>query len=93
MKALIWFVFLCGVESRTIKVGDISRMRSFEMWCWRRILDVLWKEHRTDESVLLEHKLKRNLMATVAQLKLQYFGHVVRGSAVELALMVMEEVM
>jgi len=60
------------------------------MWCWRRILGVSWKEHRTNESVLLELKLKRNLMARVAQLKLKYFGHVMRGSAGELTLMLME---
>jgi len=60
----------------------------------RRIVDVLRKERRTDELVmLLELKLKRNLMAQVAQLKLQCFGHVVRGRACELAVMVMEGAM
>jgi len=91
MKALIWSVFLYGVENCTIKISDTNRIRSFEMWCWRRILGVLWKEHRSDESVLLKLKLKRNLMARVVQLKLQYFGYVVRGRAGELALMMMEE--
>jgi len=90
MTALIWFVFLYGVERRTIKISDTNRIRSFEMWCWRRILDVLWKEHLTDESVLLELQLKRNLKPRSAQLKLQYSGHVGRGSAGELALMLME---
>jgi len=51
------------------------------------------KEHCTDESVRLELKRKRNFMVRVAQLKLQYFGHVVRGSAGELALVVMEGTM
>jgi len=74
MKALIWFVFLYGVESYTIKISDTNRIVSFEKWCCRRILDVLWKELRTDESVLLEIKLKQYLMARVAQLKLQYCG-------------------
>ena len=40
-----------------------------------------------------EIKLQRELMAKVAHLKLQYFGHVVRGSAGELALIVMEGAM
>jgi len=42
--------------------------------------------HRTEEAVLLELKLKLNLMAREAQLKLQYFGHVQRESAGESAL-------
>ena len=54
---------------------------------------VQWIEHRTDESILLELDLKRDLMAQVAQMKLQYFGHVVRGIAGELALFVMEREM
>ena len=49
------------------------------MWCWRRILGVSWREHRTNESVLLE------------ELGLEsYIGHVVRGSARELSLAVTE---
>jgi len=76
IKALIWSVFLYGVESWTIKISDTNQIRSFEMWCWRRIPGVVWKEHHTDELMLLDIKLKRNLMARVAKLKL----HVSRGS-------------
>jgi hypothetical protein len=90
MKALVWSVFLYGVESWTIKVSDRNRIMSFEMWCWRRILKVSWREHRTDDSILEELGLDRQLMARVAQLKFQYFGHVVRGSAGELAMVVLE---
>lgn len=36
---------------RLIKHGTyINRTRSFEMWCRRRILGVLWEKHQTDES-------------------------------------------
>ena len=47
-------------------------------------------EHRTNESLLQEVGQPRLLMARVANLKFQYFGHVVRGSAGELALTVLE---
>ncbi len=90
MKALVWSVFLYGAESWTIKESDRNRITSFEMWCWRKMLGVSWWERRSDISILEELGLKRDLMGMVARLKLQYFGHVARGSAGELALIVME---
>jgi hypothetical protein len=81
MRAMVWSVFLYGAESWTIKVADRNRISSFEMWCWRRMLSVSWKQHRTDESILTQLSVNRELMGRVAKLKLGYFGHVVRGSA------------
>jgi len=66
---------------------------SFEMWCWRKILSISWQEHRTNNSILTELGLERELMGRVAKLKLQYFGHITRGSAGQLALTVLESIM
>jgi len=41
-------------------------------------------------SILEELDVERELMAKVVKLKLQYFGHVARGSAIQLALTVLE---
>jgi len=90
MKSLVWPVFLYGAESWTIKRSDRDRINSLEIWCWHRLLGVSWREHRTNESILDEMGLKRGLMKSVARLKLQYFGHVVRGSACELSLTILE---
>ena len=49
-----------------------------------------WQEHRTNDSILTELGLERELMGRVAKLKLQYFGHITRGSAEQLALTVLE---
>ena len=62
------------------------------MWCWRRLLGVSWREQRTDKSVLEEIGMKRQLMTNIAKLKFQYFGHMVRGSAGELPLSILEGV-
>jgi len=60
------------------------------MWCWRKMLGVSWREHRTNKSIFEELDVERELMAKVVKLKLQYFGHVARGSAGQLALTVLE---
>ena len=44
------------------------------------MLGISWKEHRTSIS------MERELMGKVTRMKLQYFGHVTRGSAGNLAL-------
>ena len=54
------------------------------------MLGVSWREHRTNKSILEELDVERELMAKVVQLKLQYFGHVARGSAGQLAMTVLE---
>jgi len=41
----------------------------------------VWQEHCTNDSILTELGLERELMGRVAKLKLQYLGHITRGSA------------
>ena len=55
-----------------------KKIYAFELWTWRRILRVPWTEKRTILSVLEDVKPKRSLEATI-QLKLHYFGHVMRA--------------
>ena len=54
------------------------------------MLSISWQEHRTNDSILTELGLERELMGRVATLKLQYFGHITRGTAGQLALTVLE---
>ena len=54
------------------------------------MLSISWQEHRTNDSILRELGLERELMGRVAKLKLQYFGHITRG---QLALIVLEGIM
>jgi len=57
------------------------------------MLSISWQEHRTNDSILTELGLERELMERVTKLKLQYFGHITRGSARQLALTVLEGIM
>ena len=54
------------------------------------MLRISWQEHRTNDSILIELGLERELIGRVAKLKLQYFGHITRGSAGQLALTVLK---
>ena len=65
---------------RSITFDDLELLQgqilSFEMWCWRKMHGISWKEHRTNISILEEIGLERELMGKVARMKLEYFGHV-----------------
>ena len=42
VKAMVFPVVMYGCESWTIKKAKHQRIDSFELWCWRRLLRVLW---------------------------------------------------
>ena len=65
------------VESWTVKKAEcIKRIDAFELWFWRRLLQVLWTERRSHQSILKEISCEYSLEGLM--LKLQYFGHLMR---------------
>ena len=42
VKAMVFPVVLYGCESWTIRKAERQRIDAFELWCWRRLLRVLW---------------------------------------------------
>ena len=48
------------------------------MWCWRRLLRVLWTARRSNQSILKEISPEYWLEGLMLKLKLQYLGHLIR---------------
>ena len=46
--AMVFPVVMCGCESWTIKKAECRRTDAFELWCWRRLLRVPWRERRSN---------------------------------------------
>ena len=67
-----------GCESWTIKKAECQRIDAFELWCWRRLLRVLWTAWRANQSILKEINHEYSLEGLMLKLKLQYFGHLMR---------------
>ena len=42
VKAMVFPVVRYGCDSLTIKKAENQRTDAFELWCWRRLLGVLW---------------------------------------------------
>ena len=67
-----------GCESQTIKKAEHRRTDAFELWCWRRLLRVLWTARRSNQSILQEISPEYSLEGLMLKLKLQYFGHLMQ---------------
>ena len=51
------------------------RIDAFELWCWRRLLRVLWTARGSNQSILREINPEYLLEGLMLKFKLQYFGH------------------
>ena len=54
VKAMIFPVVMYECESWTIRKTECQRIDAFELWCWRRLLRVLWTARRSNQSILKE---------------------------------------
>ena len=47
-------VVMYRCESWTTKKAETQRIDVFKLWCWRRLLRVLWTSRRSNQSILRE---------------------------------------
>ena len=73
IKAIVFPVVMYECESWTVKKAECQRIYVFELWCWRRLLRVLWTARGSKQSILKEISPDYSLEGLL--LKLQYFGH------------------
>ena len=71
-------VVMYGFESWTIKKAEHQRIDAFELWCWRRLLRILWAARRSNQSILKEISPEYSLEGLMLKLKLQYFGQLMQ---------------
>ena len=84
MRSLVISIFLYACESWTLTAELEKRMQAFEMRCYRRLLNISYKNHVTNEEV--RRKIQAaigeydELLTLVKKRKLRWFGHVSRSS-------------
>ena len=77
IKTMAFPVVMCECESWTMKKAECRKIDAFELWCWRSLLRVPWTARRSNQSIL---KISPGclLEGLMLNLKLQYFGHLMR---------------
>ena len=78
VKTIVFPVVMYGCESWTVKKDERQRIDAFELWCWRRLSRVLWTARRSNQCILKEISPGCSLEGLMLNLKLQYFGHLMR---------------
>ena len=88
VKGMVYPIVMYGCESWIVKKAERRRIDTFELWCWRRLLRVLWTARRSNQSILKEISPECSLEGLMLKLKLQYFGHLMqRADSFEKTLM------
>ena len=78
IKGMAFPIVMGGCESWTIKKDEYRRIDAFELWCWRRLLRILWTARRSNQLILKDINLEYSLEELMLKLKLQYFGHLMQ---------------
>ena len=71
---------LSSQENWAIKKAERGQIDAFELWYWRRLLRAPWTTRRSNQSILKEIRPGCALEGLMLKLKLQYFGHLMRGA-------------
>ena len=67
-----------GAEAWTLSKVLESKIEAFEMWCFRRIGKISWKDKISNKDVLLKLNTERQLLLDIQKRKIMYFGHIKR---------------
>ena len=84
LKCYIWSLFSYGSETWTTKKSTEAKIEAFEMWCYRMMERVSWKEMKTNEEVLRDIGMKEKcLLKMIKKRKLAYYGHIRRHNTLQ----------
>ena len=84
MRTLILSTFLYACESWTLTAGTERRIQALEMRCYRRLLNISYKDHVTNEEVRNRIQnavgVHEDLLTMVKKRKLRWYSHISRSS-------------
>ena len=80
MRTLILSIFLCASESWILTAEIERRIQALEMRCYRRLLNISYKDQVTNEEVRNRIQTAFDLLAMVKKRKLRWYGHISRSS-------------
>lgn len=84
LKILNTYVFSIlnyGCECWTWNTAMHRKVDAFEMWCYRRMARISWRDRVSNVEVLRRFQTKLHFREDMMKRKLNYAGHVLRGSS------------
>ena len=80
LRCYIFTILLYVIEAVTLTKAMMKNIEAFEMWLYRRILKISYVDRVTNEEVLLRLSKQTELNTGVKLRKLQYMGHIMKGT-------------
>src|SRR4029077_8937496 len=68
-----------GCETGTLKQEEVRRLEAAEMWMWRMMEKISYKDEVTYKDVLKRVEEKRSVMEQIHSRQKNWVGHVLRG--------------
>ena len=78
VKAMVFPVVMYGCESWAIKKAEHRRTEAFELWCWKKILEIPLDCKEIQPVHPKGNYPEYSLEGLMLKLKLQYFGHLMQ---------------
>ena len=78
LKCYIFSIFTYGSEAWTLSKVLEQKIEALEMYCFRWIGNISWKDKVSNENVLKKINTKRSLLKDIQKRKLRYYGHIKR---------------
>jgi len=70
-------VSMCGMYVKL----TVMTLQVLEMWLWRRMERVSWKDKKINIEVLALVKDERSMLSTITRRKKNWMGHILRGQS------------
>ena len=74
----VWSTLLYGCETLTITTRNMTKLHSFEMWAYLKMMKISWREKKTNEEVLTLADEQLYIIPTIKKRKITYFGNMIR---------------
>jgi len=78
----MWKVLKYSCETWTMNAESKKELNAFEMWCYRRLLKILWTDFVTNATVLEKINKERNIVEDIKNRKMKYIAHKIRENGV-----------
>jgi hypothetical protein len=88
IKSCIRTVAVYGSETWTVEENGERVVNGFEMWCWRRMLNIKWTDRITNDEVFQREKEERLLSKILKNIHHLCIRHIIRHN--EFAVSILE---
>ena len=83
LRTYVWSTLMYGSESWTLTEEMKNKLRAAEMWFYRRMLRISWRDRVTNEDVMARLGVQRSLVKEIRKRQLNFIGHIIRREKIE----------